>query len=165
MALIYWQQRLLRTLLTGHPVHVPGLVHGPMKWSLNPKHPWNRMRGTVQLVEYVGKEFEVLVRVAGTENTQLLIHSEKAPALETSIDFGVRPDRLLLFPFDADSDSLLTTSRALPALQIKGGATWQACLCHPVGRSWISWEAIILLLPALILVLALFIFRFCLALT
>ena len=78
----------------------------------DPEISVNRMRGIVQLVEYVGKEFEVLVRVAGTETTQLLIHSEKAPALETSIDFGVRPDRLLLFPFDANSDSLLTTSRA-----------------------------------------------------
>jgi putative spermidine/putrescine transport system ATP-binding protein len=73
----------------------------------------NRLRGMVHLVEYVGKAFEVLVRLDGEEDTQLLIHSEEAPTPETLIEFGVRPDRLLLFPFDSDA----TVSSVKPRAQ------------------------------------------------
>jgi putative spermidine/putrescine transport system ATP-binding protein len=63
----------------------------------------NHLRGTVHLVEYIGKAFEVLVRLDGDEDTQLLIHSETPLVSETPVEFGVRPDRLLLFPFDSDA--------------------------------------------------------------
>ncbi|MBX3061691.1 MAG: ABC transporter ATP-binding protein [Anaerolineae bacterium] len=60
----------------------------------------NQLSGIVHLVEYVGKAFEVLVRLDGDEDTQLLVSSQSASELERPIRFGIRPSRLLLFPLD-----------------------------------------------------------------
>jgi hypothetical protein len=59
------------------------------------------MSGTVHLVDYVGKAFEILVRVEGAETLQLLVSSQTPSAVEQPLRFGIRPDRLLLFPVDA----------------------------------------------------------------
>ena len=75
----------------------------PEETLSDPALPTNRLRGRVQLVEYVGHAFEVLVRLE-EDGTQLLVHSERPPSADEVIEFGVRPERLLLFSED-DADS------------------------------------------------------------
>lgn len=58
----------------------------------------NEMDGTVHLVEYLGKAFEVIVRLRSNEKTQLTIHSQLSVDMEQDIKFGIRANRLLLFP-------------------------------------------------------------------
>ncbi len=60
----------------------------------------NNLRGFVHLVDYVGKAFEVVVRLEGSEETQLLVSSHRTIEAEKSIKFGIQPDRLLLFPME-----------------------------------------------------------------
>ena len=71
----------------------------PEETQSNPVLTANRLHGRVQLVEYVGRAFEVLVRLE-EDGTQLLVHSERAPSADEVIEFGVRPERLLLFSED-----------------------------------------------------------------
>jgi putative spermidine/putrescine transport system ATP-binding protein len=70
----------------------------------------NQLSGTVQLVDYVGKSFEILVRLEGAETSQLLVCSQTLSELERPLLFGIRPDRLLLFP--ADTAQSVTRPRA-----------------------------------------------------
>ncbi len=70
----------------------------PDELEADPNEPANRMRGIVHLVEYVGKAFEAVVRLENDENCQLLIQSEQLLAMERPVEFGIRPERLLLFP-------------------------------------------------------------------
>ncbi|MEP6988001.1 MAG: ABC transporter ATP-binding protein [Chloroflexota bacterium] len=67
----------------------------------DPLPTMNHMSGTVHLVDYVGKSFEILVRLEGAETLQLLVSSQTPTDLEQPVRFGIRPDRLLLFPVDA----------------------------------------------------------------
>src|SRR5579859_2661758 len=67
----------------------------------DPTSDVNRLHGIVDLVEYVGKVFEVLVRLGGQEEYRVLIHSQHRLELERPVEFGIQPDRLLLFPEDA----------------------------------------------------------------
>lgn len=60
----------------------------------------NQMRGRVQLVEYIGKTFEVVVRLDGEAETQLLAQSRQLPEMGSELEFGVRPERLLIFARD-----------------------------------------------------------------
>jgi putative spermidine/putrescine transport system ATP-binding protein len=71
----------------------------PEETLSDPALTTNRLRGRVQLVEYVGRTFEVLVRLE-EDGTQLLVHSERPPSADEVIEFGVRPERLLLFSED-----------------------------------------------------------------
>jgi putative spermidine/putrescine transport system ATP-binding protein len=61
------------------------------------KETSNRLRGKVQFVEYLGKAFEALVHL-GDEGQQLLVQSPVTLSGGTEIEFGIAPDRLLLFP-------------------------------------------------------------------
>ena len=61
----------------------------------------NRLQGRVQLVEYVGRSYEAVVRLEGNEERLLLVQSAHAPESGAPIEFGVRPERLLLFPDEA----------------------------------------------------------------
>lgn len=61
------------------------------------KETANRLRGTVRFVEYLGKAFEALVNLEGASQ-QLLVQSPVALVHGTEIEFGIAPDRLLLFP-------------------------------------------------------------------
>jgi len=61
----------------------------------------NRMRGVVVLVEYVGKAFEAVVRLENDEGCQILVQSEQPLEAGHLIEFGIRPDRLLLFPVES----------------------------------------------------------------
>jgi putative spermidine/putrescine transport system ATP-binding protein len=63
----------------------------------------NQLTGFVHLTEYVGKAYELLVRLDGAKDVQLLVHSEHNIDMERSVKFGVKPERLLLFPVDIDS--------------------------------------------------------------
>jgi hypothetical protein len=60
----------------------------------------NPMSGTVHLVDDLGKAFEMLVREEGAETLQLLVSSQTPSDVEQPLRFGIRPDRLLLFPVD-----------------------------------------------------------------
>ena len=56
----------------------------------------NRLRGNVLFVEYLGKAFEALVNLEG--GGQLLVQSPVPLISGTEIEFGIAPERLLLFP-------------------------------------------------------------------
>ena len=61
----------------------------------------NRLQGRVQLVEYMGKSFEILVYLENDGDAQrLLVHSRQPFAEGSTIDFGISPSRLLLFKDD-----------------------------------------------------------------
>jgi putative spermidine/putrescine transport system ATP-binding protein len=66
----------------------------------DPLPPTNQMHGQAQLVEYVGKSFEVVARLAGEKGTQILVQSGHMPEIGEEITFGVRPERLLVFAND-----------------------------------------------------------------
>ena len=66
----------------------------------------NRLSGVVVLVEYVGKVFEAVVRLTNDENCQVLIHSEQPLEAGYTVEFGVRPARLLLFPAESQDGTL-----------------------------------------------------------
>ena len=61
----------------------------------------NILSGIVHLSDYVGKAFELVVRLDGNEDQQVLIHSQQPLDMERQVTFGIHPDRLLLFPPDA----------------------------------------------------------------
>jgi ABC-type Fe3+/spermidine/putrescine transport system ATPase subunit len=69
----------------------------PDETLVDPPPAFNQLRGLVHLTEYVGKAFETVIRLEGDERSQLFAHSERPREAETTIQFGVRPDRLLLF--------------------------------------------------------------------
>jgi putative spermidine/putrescine transport system ATP-binding protein len=72
----------------------------------------NQMKGDVRLVEYVGQAYESLVRLDNHDQTRLLVHSEAAPPLDTKITFTIRPNRLLLFPFEEQTNGRTTSRQA-----------------------------------------------------
>ena len=65
----------------------------------------NRLKGHVQLVEYVGRAYEALVRLEGETGAQLLAHSDHAPASGAEIEVSIRPERLLLFSEETTDES------------------------------------------------------------
>jgi putative spermidine/putrescine transport system ATP-binding protein len=58
----------------------------------------NQMHGLVQLVEYIGHGFEAVVSLESEGGHQLLVQSQSRPGTQAPVQFGVRPERLLLFP-------------------------------------------------------------------
>ncbi len=76
----------------------------------------NHLQGQVQLVEYMGKTFEGLVRLQGDDGIQLLVHSQHPLENDAPVEFGIRPDRLLLFPL-ATSDNNPVKPHLEPALK------------------------------------------------
>lgn len=91
----------------------------------------NRLQGSVQLVEYMGKSFEALVHLETNSGPDvldksalygqtLLVHSPLPLEGGSLIDFEIAPERLLLFP--AEGEILLTlaspgSSTGEPALE------------------------------------------------
>jgi ABC-type Fe3+/spermidine/putrescine transport system ATPase subunit len=75
-------------------------VSRPDELLAEPLPDTNQMRGTVHLVDFVGKAYEILVRLEGKEETQLLVWGQHPIELERPLSFGIRPNRLLLFPMD-----------------------------------------------------------------
>ncbi len=65
----------------------------------------NRLQGEVRLSEYMGQSFELLVAIPGAEgseaDTQLLVRSPLVLENGSSVEFGVAPERLLLYPDEA----------------------------------------------------------------
>jgi len=76
----------------------------------------NPMSGTVHLVDYVGKSYEILVRLEAAETVQLLVCSQTPTDLEQPLRFGIRPDRLLLFPVDAAQPTTRPRAKAREAV-------------------------------------------------
>jgi putative spermidine/putrescine transport system ATP-binding protein len=77
------------------------LCFRPDETLTEPLSATNQLSGQVRLVEYMGKSFEALTQMAeqsGAPGQQLLVHSPQSPAPGATIAFGVRPERLLLFP-------------------------------------------------------------------
>lgn len=71
----------------------------------------NRLQGHVQLTEYMGQSFESLMRLETDEGAQLLVRSSQLPVPGSLLEFGIRPERLLLFP---DEQSNGTSSTVAP---------------------------------------------------
>ncbi|HEX2914530.1 MAG TPA: ABC transporter ATP-binding protein [Chloroflexia bacterium] len=85
---------------------------------ITPSPTANPLQAEVVLVEYLGKSFEVLVRLAG-QAQELLVHSFEPLEGGLPVSFGVNPDRLLLFePEDVSSEG---TQVAVPEMAVKGG--------------------------------------------
>ncbi|HLY27036.1 MAG TPA: ABC transporter ATP-binding protein [Aggregatilineales bacterium] len=63
----------------------------------------NRLSGSVHLVEFVGQAYESVVRLDDNDNLQLLVQSQNTLTQESPVSFGIRPGRLLLFPYEAPS--------------------------------------------------------------
>jgi putative spermidine/putrescine transport system ATP-binding protein len=74
----------------------------------NPQSEVNRMSGVVQLVEYTGRGFEAAVQLANESNEQLLVHSPCRLNNSSLVEFGIQPDRLLIFSND---ETVATFSR------------------------------------------------------
>ena len=72
----------------------------------------NQMQGKAHITEYIGKAFEVVVRVEGDEETQLFVYSQQPVESGTDISFSIRPERLLLFP----TTDTLTTNGVSPRM-------------------------------------------------
>lgn len=81
----------------------------------------NHLRGHVQLVEYMGRSYEALVKLENEDGIQLLVHGTHAPENGTQIELGVRPDRLLLFP-DGEKSSVGSTFSPTLAAEPAGQA-------------------------------------------
>lgn len=64
----------------------------------------NQMSGQTQLVEYIGKVFEVVVKMDGGRGRQLLLQSKQLPAAGEEIIFGIRPERLLVFAAEQEEN-------------------------------------------------------------
>jgi putative spermidine/putrescine transport system ATP-binding protein len=76
----------------------------------------NRLKGRVQLVEYVGRAYEALVRLEGEPGAQLLTHSGHAPESGAEVEISIRPERLLLFSEeDIDGESILQSGTVTPS--------------------------------------------------
>ena len=82
----------------------------------------NQMQGRAHITEYIGKAFEVLVRLEGNEDTQLFVYSQQHVESGSSISFSVHPDRLLLFPTTDMLTANIPTARSNEAAMIQGGA-------------------------------------------
>ena len=81
----------------------------------------NQMQGKAHITEYIGKAFEVVVRIEGNEETQLFVYSQQPVESGTNISFSIRPERLLLFP---TTDTLTTNSTSPHVSEVsatKGG--------------------------------------------
>lgn len=93
----------------------------PDETLADPLPTTNHMQGRVQLVEYVGREYEALVKLEGEEDTQLLVHSSHAPESGSLLEFGIRSNRLLLFADDTmqpvDNDSVPGVEPEAPVVQ------------------------------------------------
>lgn len=77
----------------------------------------NKLKGRVQLVEYVGRAYEALVRLDGETGAQLLVHSGHAPAGGAEIEISINPERLLLFSEEESegSESILQSGAVNPS--------------------------------------------------
>ncbi len=83
----------------------------------------NQMQGRAHITEYIGKAFEVVVRLEGDENTQLFVYSQQPVESGTDIHFSIRPERLLLFPTtDTQTANILSQHTTDEASALKGGA-------------------------------------------
>jgi putative spermidine/putrescine transport system ATP-binding protein len=83
----------------GYESTEPVLCFRPDETVVDPLAPLNRMRGRVQIVEYLGKAFEAMVQIDGTP-AQLLVQSNQPMQPGQLVEFTVRPERLLLFTAD-----------------------------------------------------------------
>jgi putative spermidine/putrescine transport system ATP-binding protein len=75
----------------------------PDETLVDPLPPHNHVQGKVQLVEYMGKSFEGLLTLAGS-NQQLMCHSQSPLENGQTVEFGIRSERLLLFPIEESAD-------------------------------------------------------------
>jgi putative spermidine/putrescine transport system ATP-binding protein len=85
------------------------LCFRPDEALTEPLPPTNHLHGAVQLVEYIGKGFEAVVRLDNERNEQLLVQSPHHLDSAAPVTFGIHPERLLLFPTEempANSDPL-----------------------------------------------------------
>lgn len=82
----------------------------------------NQMQGSVHITEYLGKAFEVVVRLEGDEDTQLFVYSQQPVESGSSLHFSIRPERLLLFPITETLTANVASPRTTAASAAKGGA-------------------------------------------
>lgn len=81
----------------------------------------NQISGQVRMVEYLGKVFEVVVQLAGTQGRTLLLHSRLLPEIGAQATFGIRPERLLIFPAEAEGQQSSASAKT-ETDSTKGGA-------------------------------------------
>jgi putative spermidine/putrescine transport system ATP-binding protein len=97
----------------------------------------NRLEGQVQLVEYMGKTFETLVRLKGTAGAQLLVHSYHQPVANEALAFGIAPERLLLFPLAAENNSTTAISSTAQSEELAPAMAGSSSPLHEgVKQTW-----------------------------
>lgn len=82
----------------------------------------NQISGQTELVEYLGKVFEVVVRLEGGQGRTLLVQSRQQPDLGVQMTFGIRPERLLIFPEENAADGGVSASMKGEASHVKRGS-------------------------------------------
>jgi ABC-type Fe3+/spermidine/putrescine transport system ATPase subunit len=95
----------------------------PDETLVDPLPPSNHLQGAVTLVEYMGKAFEGLVNLDDSDQ-QVMAHSQRLLEQGQRIEFGIRPDRLLLFPIEENAGlttPALGSPSAEPALKGQTG--------------------------------------------
>lgn len=66
----------------------------------------NQISGQARMVEYLGKVFEVVVQLEGARGRSLLLQSRHIPEIGATVTFGIRPERLLIFPGREDNQQM-----------------------------------------------------------
>ena len=92
----------------------------PDETLVDPLPPSNHLQGTIQLVEYMGKSFEGLVKLNGS-NQQVMTHSQQPLENGQAVEFGIRSDRLLLFPQDDAAELAATPTGSLSSKPVLKG--------------------------------------------
>lgn len=81
----------------------------------------NQIEGHTRMVEYLGKMFEVVVQLDGPQGRTLLLHSRQMPEIGTKLSFGIRPERLLIFPAqEGEADENSQRGSASSVLELSG---------------------------------------------
>lgn len=79
----------------------------------------NQISGQARMVEYLGKVFEVVVQLEGAQGRSLLLQSRYIPEIGTTVTFGIRPERLLIFPGQEDNQQT-SASGVVESASMKG---------------------------------------------
>lgn len=114
--------RLLGTSPVGdtfQPGQSVALCCRPDETTTDPLQSVNQLQGTVQVVEYIGRGFEASVRLDREQGEQILLRSPDHLTNAATVTFGVRPERLLIYPVESEIAQLASLNgNALPPVPV-----------------------------------------------
>jgi putative spermidine/putrescine transport system ATP-binding protein len=86
------------------------LAFRPDETLTDPLPATNQFHGTAQIIEYIGKGFEVAAQLDGTLGAQILFQTPHHQVPGAAVTFGIRPERLLIFPAGAVPATVTSTN-------------------------------------------------------